>query len=352
MEDRRLEEYKEVFDNIHAPEYLKNNILKMKPQKRNYRPVIAFASTVAAAIAIFASVGNYDFTNKDDSGVIKQVAVIDDTTQTNAPSYTKGNTTMEPEGAVTERPEITPAAKPMPDNRVSATKKPLTPAVVKNTTSPAKSNKVTQNAAKDKINSTDEVNSAPTLIPTSSPQITEKQAEQTEEKQTSVPQTDNINEPQTASEDNSATQTMVVRSSGGGGGASSAVKTEEWDNKRYFNYIGIDIVSKIEQNSGFVYIGASSNFVTVTEDGEIINDEWNFAFERPDGGYINIITSKKGSDNSGLSDAVTEGAIKAAISENGDSYSCHLRNKGTSYMVYATKITKEEFISLLKSLIL
>jgi hypothetical protein len=348
MEDRRLEEYKEVFDNIHAPEHLKNNILKMKPQKRNYRPVIAFASTVAAAIAIFASVGNYDFTNKDDSGVIKQVAVIDDTTQTNAPSYTKGNTTMEPEGAVTERPEITPAAKPMPDNMVSATKKPLTPAVVKNPAAPLKSNKATQN----KINTTDEVNSAPTLIPTSSPQITEKQAEQAEGKQISVPQTDTINEPQSASEDNSATQTTVGRSSGGGGGALSDVKTEEWDNNRYFNYIGIDIVSEIEQNSSFVYIGASSNFVTVTEDGEIINDEWNFVFERPDGGYINIITSKKGSDNSGLSDAVTEGAIKAAISENGDSYSCHLRNKGTSYMVYATKITKEEFISLLKSLIL
>ena len=57
MKDRRLEEeYKEVFDNIHAPEYLKKNILKMKPHKRNYRNVIAFASTVAAAIAIFAAV--------------------------------------------------------------------------------------------------------------------------------------------------------------------------------------------------------------------------------------------------------------------------------------------------------
>ena len=368
MKDRRLEEeYKEVFDNIHAPEYLKKNILKMKPHKRNYRNVIAFASTVAAAIAIFAAVGSYDFTNKDDSGVIKKVSVVENTSQTDNPLYTNSPATVKPAETETQTPEVTPTAKPIPDNTAMPAKKTQPTSVVKNTTAPLKSNKATQKPVRNntpkpqnqergktsataEIKTADEVNAVPAVIPTQVPQLTEQKVEQTEVPQISVSQSENINEPQISSEDNSVMQTAIMRSSGGGGGGSSlTVQTEEWENNRYFNYIGRDVVSEIEQNSDFVYIGSNANFVTVSEDGEIINDEWNFAFERADGGYINIITSKKGSDSSG---ALTEDDINSAISENGDSYSCQLRNNGIVYTVSATKLTKDEFTGLVKSLIL
>ena len=59
--------------------------------------------------------------------------------------------------------------------------------------------------------------------------------------------------------------------------------------------------------------------------------------------------SKKGSDSYG---ALTEDDINSAISENGDSYSCQLRNNGIVYTVSATKLTKDEFTGLVKSLIL
>lgn len=365
MEDRRLkEEFKETFDKIHAPEYLKKNILEMKRKKRDYRPLIAFASTAAAAIAIFAAVGDYNFTDKDNGGVIEEVSVVEDLGQTKAPSYTSEPITEEAEA--TEAPKSAVTAKPA-ENNIPPTKKPTAApknksvAVNKATQKPIQKNKtntVTKSDVADVYTPIPKETQTVAPMPAQTTMVAEYAVEDTEErmpkqeKQTITAEQDNIKEPQTAKQkvEDSSTEvnTALMRASGGGG--ADWVKSEEWDNNRYFSYIGTDVVAKIEKNSNFSYIGAETNFVTVGADGEIINDEWNFAFEGQNGAYINIITSKTGNIAVSGTETVDIGGINAVISENNTSFTCYVQHNGVNYTIYSASVTKEEVIGLLKGL--
>lgn len=67
-------EYKRTFDNIHAGDKLKEDIINMKKPKRSITPFKATIGTVAAAIMIFAAVNEYNFEQEPD-GVISETAV-------------------------------------------------------------------------------------------------------------------------------------------------------------------------------------------------------------------------------------------------------------------------------------
>ena len=62
MDERKIRnEYKRVFDEIHASDELRKRILEQKPQKRSVKPIINTVSSVAAALMIFTAVGDYSF---------------------------------------------------------------------------------------------------------------------------------------------------------------------------------------------------------------------------------------------------------------------------------------------------
>lgn len=119
MEDKEFkEQYKKAFDSICASEALKANVKNMSPRSRRHviTPFKATIGTVAAAVMIFAAVGDYSF-DKDTSGVISETVV----------------STQLPEAQfeiVEKKPgKVSPTPKTQKDMAVVVTPAPVTKAV-------------------------------------------------------------------------------------------------------------------------------------------------------------------------------------------------------------------------------
>lgn len=385
MDDRRIkEEYKRVFDAIHADDALKERILEMKPQKRSIKPVITAVSTAAAAVVIFTAVGSYNFSN-DGSGVISETTVSDRTERPSANETALDYDTEEKENepaaetqtiAPPEQIELRPSAAP------------------KKTTNEYKAEALSGIKAREQssVPSTQTNRQSSTQIiqqkpQQSSPAPAAPQQQKPSETPASVPPlTERDNGTDTAdfaaaaesysldktaadkdmSEDAagaklkmntppiSANARIMAAASVGAGGSGESV--EQWDNDRYFDYIGTDITANIEKKTNFRYSGAQSRYFNTDSGGNPVNDEAMFVFEADGGKYINITVTKntaQASEYLTVSEFESSdiAGTKAVVFDNGDSYTAYMIYNGISYTVDAASVTETELYETLAALV-
>ncbi len=402
MEDRKLdEEYRQLFDNIHASEDLKRRVLSAKPKKRNIRPIIAAAATAAAAFTIFAAVHDYDFTHKGD-GVISTVTVQTDgdnaekTGESAAPAYKAASDEAVPES--TGAPEPAPTPKPAPAQpRTSAgaaapKKQQSSPKGFGQSSPPAAGEEkrraaapVSGSAAADKQAAVHtpapqppqpDVQSEPVRGTADETADTGNVSDMAQEKNFKEPEADHAPEAENADNKDGGVSRRAVYARRGallkmnsyslmpvGAAAEQQADifaggdyhTDEWDNSRYFDYIGTDILKKAVLPEDFVYSGAESMVFTVNSDGVPLNDTRIFAYTGSNGRYVGIITSRDSSytqtclSASGLEMSEINGTC-AVVFQSENSYSCCMLYGGASVIVNADGITEDELAELLLGL--
>ena len=394
MDERKIRsEYKELFDSIHASEELRRRVLTQKPKKRSIKPVINIAGSVAAAVMIFSAVGNYTF-ETDRSGVIRETFV----SQTERPDMAarstdaivadtaKAESTAEPGGATvptansvpTEKPTVKPTAMPKTESkRGSASGVNDTPSY---SGSARGDSAATRNSSSQKQ----------TYSETEGGSITfEIEADQKAyEAQTAAPESEanaGGNSEVAGNTEDSSRETgeaPVLRGARSIGSAAlrmnsgsvlsaipQSVSTmsaseyagdgiyhqEEWDNNRYFDYIGIDLLGKIVLPADVGYIGDDTAYLMVDQEGVPQNDTRIFAFE---GGEkrITVITSKDTAyaetylSYPGLEISDISGS-KAVVFETDSAYKCYMIYNDTSFIIDTVELTEDELAQLLVSIV-
>ncbi len=337
MDEREIkEEYKRVFDNIRASDELRNRIiLQKKPPKRNFMPIIATVSSIAAAVVMFAAVKDYDF-KTDGSGVISES--VSETTS--APVEYALQKTEQYTAEPTENPyqyrepvkQPAPTARPAPKRSVSVSD---TVSVV----SPPTEAPV------------EVVTEAPTAVVTEMP-TTEPQAlaggvkVRLGYKGVLL----NINSPSIMPKDYAAAAAELYTAD------ESEYTVEEWDNDRYFNYIGTDIINGVEYSGDLIYTGGASSSFTVDSNGLPLNDTRIFTFSGNNGRFAQIVTSRDltyanaviSDDGIVLSDI---NGTNAAVFAQDSEYSIYMIYNGTSYIINASELTEEEVCIILATLV-
>lgn len=392
MDERKIRsEYKELFDRIHASEDLRLRVLSQKPKKRSIKPVINIAGSIAAAVMIFTAVGNYTF-ETDKSGVISETFV----SQTERPYMEDSVTaaTAAPEAAASDsaagqsRTSV-PAAKSVPTAK--PTEKPKTESKRGGTSGVSSTPSYSGSAKGDSAATQNSASQDRAYSEADSGSITfEIEADQkADEIQTSAP----ISEENTADYSENAEDTGVSSQTADAGaapvlrgmrGTGSAVlrmnsgsvlsmipqsgfamsaseyiddgiyHQEEWDNNRYFDYIGIDLLGKIILPADTGYIGDDTAYFMVDQNGVPQNDTRIFAFE---GGEkrVTVITSKDTDyaetylSYPGLEISDISGS-KAVVFETDDTYKCYMIYNSTSYIIDTVQLTEDELAQLLISI--
>lgn len=400
MDERKIRsEYKKIFDEIHAGEDLRLRILEQKPQKRSIRPIINIAGSVAAAVMIFTAVGDYSF-NTDKSGIISESVVM----QTEKPSSGSGMSAAskaapsETEsaqipkdanaGSAAETPTAAPSVKATAKPSVKATAKPATDNGKRGSTSGTETNRASSSSGARG----DSTAASPAPVynePVNESKTFEIDVEdknnsgssQTYEQESGTNNT--TSDPGTKEKgENTTADIAVPRVSRGYSGAllkmnsssvlsmipqgASAMSTaeyaddgiyhqEEWDNNRYFNYIGSDILGKIILPANISYTGDETAYFMVDQDGIPQNDTRIFAFTGGES-RVTILTSRDTSfaetylSYPGLEISDISGN-KAIIFEAENTYKCYMIYNSTSYIIDTVQLTEDELAQLLVSLV-
>lgn len=350
-ENEIKENYKRVFDNIHASDELKNKILMQKaPQKRKVVPVIAAISSVAAALVIFTAVKDYDF-KQDTSGVISEMSV---TTQEKAET---GNDTKD------ERESEMPEEVPVYDGERQTDKK-----AAKQTAEPTKTPVLTAPSVNTETSRIQEVTPVPTAatpvpteeinepVPTeNSDNLTsdsniESESDTAERKRSYRGILLNINSPSVMPSADTAVVAEIYESA-----ENEEYTTEEWDNNRYFSYIGTDILNSVEMSGDLIYTGGASSYFTIDSSGTPLNDTRIFTFSGNNGRFVQIVTSRDltyantvlSADGIVLSDI---NGINAAVFAQDNDYIVYIICNGTSYIINTALITEDEICTILATL--
>lgn len=416
MDEREFrDEYKRVFNNIHASAELLEKIKTQKQPKRNFKPYIAAAASAAAAFMIFAAVHDYNFDNNDD-GVISETRI-----------------------AETEKPEATEKAKAQTEPAKSVEQESAADTAVAgdNATSTKKSEqKTTQDYMKEALeksgatkqseykapvitskpdsgNTADSTRSGSSYSAESVPEKTQaaaaessavsessnsysetsapeykasvslriNKAAETSEKTTKFFNNPEENEEMAVTESapdsaNLAPSEGSVSSGGtlygssggsssaimpGGGGGSfsapaSVAASVEWDNDRYFEYIGVDLKAKIELCADVEYTGDDTAYFMVDQNGDLLNDLRTFTFRGENGICINVETTRSTDsvqsiiDDESFEKSDIEGTSAVVIDTDG-TYRCYMVFKGTSYTIDATGITEDGLGDILLSIV-
>lgn len=416
MDEREFKnEYKRVFDNIHASAELLEKIKTQKQTKRNLKPYIAAAASAAAAFMIFAAVHDYDF-NSNDDGVINETR-ISETEKPRATEKTKSQAEQEKsvekdnakDGAVsgdnvseTNKPEKKTTQDYMKEalEKSGATKQNEYKAPVitskpdnSNSSNSTKSNssysaesipeKTPEAAVEDNV--TPELSSS--YYETSEPESEYKATATLKiNKAAATPAriTEFFNNPEETAVAEAAPDAAYSAASGGsvssdgvsnggawgssssassgaGGGASLAVPSSpniavEWDNDRYFEYIGVNLKEKIELCADVEYTGDNTAYFMVDQNGDLLNDLRTFTFKGENGIYINIETTRSVSDvQSFIDDETFEksdiAGTSAVVLDMDGSYRCYMIFNGTAYTIDASGITENNMSDILLSIV-
>lgn len=415
MDEREFKnEYKRVFNNIHASGELLEKIKTQKQPKRNLKPYIAAAASAAAAFMIFAAVHDYDF-NSNDDGVINETRI-----------------------AETEKPTATEKAKPqteqaksvmeddaksgtVSENNVSATNKPeqkTTQDYMKEALEKSGATKQSEYKAPvitskpDNSNSADSTKSGSSYSAGSIPEKTpaaEVESNAVSEQsnsyyETSAPEykasaelkinkaaetsertTKFFNNPEETAVAEAAPDAAYSAASGGsvsggavsngsaggsgsammpgagGGGAALAVPSSvdtsvEWDNDRYFEYIGVNLKEKIELCADVEYTGDDTAYFMVDRNGDLLNDLRIFTFRGENGICINIETTRSVDyvqsriDDESFEKSDIAGTSAVVIDMDG-TYRCYMIFNGTAYTIDVSGFTEDGLCDILLSIV-
>lgn len=378
-------EYIKIYDNIHASDELKDKVLKLKNKKRNPKPFIASAATVAAGIMIFAAVHNVPLDrNKEDDVISETVTTVDGTepgTENSVMPPFDGGYAAD---ADAEPNEKNAAPAPNADNKpknTSPADKPA-PSVPASASAAVKTDEQLEREAAEQANRTYERAASGV----SRKSVSEKAAADNTAEVYTVPETDRAayqlqteevpaqisaedapvhagiveDNKEITSKSGSTAAMSGMRAKAGGvvfrmntsaalnmlsynTAAVSSYRTaaaavqEEWDNNRYFNYIGKDIISCIESVEGFAYIGDDGTYFMTDENGKPQNDSRMFAFSNGTD-RVNIITSTDTtftdaymSEEELLKSSVN--GTQAVIFELENEYKCYMASEGIAYII-------------------
>jgi hypothetical protein len=160
---------------------------------------------------------------------------------------------------------------------------------------------------------------------------------------------------------NEQAQSSSSASSAASGGASVTASvaeeyhTEQWDNDKYFSYIGFDVVNKAALAEDMKYVGDNKMQFNVDSDGVPISDAMAFVFKGDNGRRVNIVTSR---DTAYTERILSDSSIvksdicgtEAAVFATDSGYSSYMISGGTSYITRTEGITEQELTDLLISL--
>lgn len=405
MDDKEIsergfrDEYRRVFDGIHASDELRRRVLEQggagvsrnikKPAfYTRMRPYIAAATAAAAGLAIFAAVRQYDFEGGDD-GVISETSVM----QTEAPDRAAERSDSAKSGAEDDAaPVSTPAAETKTAEAPSAG-------------SSSARTRTTEELQREAL----EKYGAPTARPKLSAPESEKAAKAPEtgsesggsyswtiEDTESAPKSSAETQPAAAEE--AAENETLPRAAQASGGAAPALKSsaagrgivlsmnspsvynayaaetanayaaetysaetsettyEVWSNEDYAEYLGADVTEKASLPSDFEYIGGGESGFMVDEDGDPVNDSKLYAFEGEGERYANIVTSRDTvyadtylSDPE-LAKSDINGTDAVVFDMENGSYKCYMVYDEVSYVTDTEGMTETELSELLGSL--
>lgn len=354
-----IKEYKEMFDGIEARTELKDKILRQKKPKRNkFRPIAAAIATTAAAVMIFAAVHDYSF-DRDDSGIISTVTV----SETEPPEQKRQDEQAPKATAVADNSEQTvvtaaPAQKAANKNTVRP-KSTSAPAHPRITPEPYTEHRESSEAPAARY-------SAPETPPEASSADTVSET---------VPETDheNRNDQQTTEGSlvlpfrtgtvtlrmsaESVLTNLILQSMQQNDELDSAEEyhTEQWDNERYFNYIGNDILNDISLGSDMIYTGGYSSYFTVSSDGRIKDDQRIFVFNGSGSRSVSILTSR----DTSFVDAILSSPeidkknikdIEMTVFGSDLTYFFYIKSNDVAYIVTTEGLDGEEIAELISSI--
>lgn len=406
MEDQEFRKaYKELFDGIKASDELKNRVLAGKRKKYDARPVIAAIGTIAAAVAIFAAVRGYDFTHSDD-GIITETAItetaapkkhtpppverneekIGDNAAENAEKPTARAETAEHAEKSTARPETAksaekPASAQNPAKRTTEDYMRKSPEI-RSTAAPAKTQPAAEKARNIQQYAVPEPEATTAPEEQTVPKDTgEKNSVTDEEQEDSAAKTRSIERSfvpdasETGGQDGSLVipfptgpVTLRMNSQSVLAGlmyeASSASEetdtaeefhTEKWDNQRYFDYLGIDIINSLKLSEDMKYSGGDEYYFAMDANGRLKNDTRIFTFTGQEDRFVSVLTSR----DTTLVDSILSSpevmksnisGIQVAAFQPGQSYSFYTKSNDAAFIITTEKLDRQEIADLLFSL--
>ena len=389
------DDFKKANDSIHADEELLNKVLSIKKQKkRSYTKYIPAAAAAVVVVSV-SLVAFPKLMDRDSSGIIEESTTISDSSHSPSP---KGASAWEKGKKASESEKSTPlpSSSQKPESAKNALPKATAKPAAKATTAPkAKSTAAPAAKATSPVPNT---NTAPAKVTTAPVRAT------TAPIPTPIPRTETQTETNTSESAKTGASTLpeytivadkyeeavpqITPSAASGGGAplmkkkvnlninytsykpqtqsmrlmeamedpSESYVTEEWDNKRYFEYLGCDLLSTVSLPDDFLFTGSNSMTVRVDEMGNPSFDSRIFPFEGNDERYVSIITSKdQTTANVYLSDenfvkSDIDG-IQAVVICSLQEYKCYMIHDGVSYVITADEVSESEFEEILLSLV-
>lgn len=354
-ENELKEEYRRLFDGIHASPDLYGRILKKEKRHFAFKPVLHGLTAAAAALVIFAAVHDYDFSPKTD-GIISETAVQTDTSEQN------GDIDATEEHTVSSR-EAVPSPAPTSDTQKKQ--------AAENPSQPLRTVQPVPHSA--------DVRSVQPSQP--SERVTPSHTPKTESVQYAVPspavisEQDNATVEITAAQDEPITQKRSMHrkslfnvnhmtakpladtSSAAvySAGTENVPVMEEWDNNRYFDYIGTDILNDVVYSEDLEYIGENTRYFEVDSNGVPLSDTASFNFSGNDERFVQITTTKDLTYSTSVISDVNVvlsdiNGTEAAVFADNDDYSAFMIHGDTSYTLNTTAITEEEICDMLTSI--
>lgn len=347
------EEYKRLFDDIHASPDLYDRIMKKETSHSAFKPMLCGLSAVAAALVIFAAVHDYDFSPNTD-GIISETAVQ---TDTSGQSEDTSATEQHEIGDDKFVPSHVPATDNANEQTAKKTSKPPHSAKSASHTEDARSSQTSERIAPPDTPKTETVQP-----PVSSPAAISDQdnisADTTAVQEKSVSQKRTVRRKELFSVNPMSTKPTADPQSAAAvysAGAKNAPVMEEWDNNRYFDYIGTDILNDVVYSEDLEYIGESTRYFEIGSNGVPVDDTASFDFIGNDERFVQITTTKDltyctsviSDTNVALSNI--NGTEAAVFADNND-YSAFMIHGDTSYLLNTTAITEEEICNMLTSI--
>ena len=395
-----IKEYKDLFDGIEARKELKDKILRQKPRRNKIRPIVATIATTAAAVLIFIAVHDYNF-DHDDSGIISTVTVSE-----TEPPEQKDQTGQTPDFAAEdtepETGDIRPTQKPADNKNSKTSSKPkssATPAPSRITPQPhtVPQRNTGNAAAREAAPAPGSVRAtpapgavrttpapkvpAPTLA-AEAPAATEKVSESgTAEKTSDSGTASSMSEsaPDTAYDKNDSggslvlpfrTGTVTLRMAAESvltdiilqsmqqneeSDSTEEYHTERWDNIKYFDYLGNNILNNISISSDMVYSGEEYGYFTISSDGKLKDDHRIFVFNGSGSRKASILTSRDTSFvdavlSSPEIDKKTIKDIEMTAFGSDAAHFFYIKSNDIAYIVTTEGLNGEEIAELISSI--
>ncbi|MGN1116424.1 MAG: hypothetical protein ACI4TH_07645 [Candidatus Ornithomonoglobus sp.] len=375
--------YKELFDGIKAGDELKARVLAGKRRKYDARPAIAAIGSIAAAVAIFAAVRGYDFSHRDD-GIIAETAVTETAApRKDAPAPAEQDM-QETDKRMAESTEK-PAAAPEPKKKTTedymreALEGMNTAAPVKPQREAEKPQTVQSAASAPKESTATEQQTVPRETDGNTNETDAEQevsaAQPRMMQRSSVPERSVTEEYVTEDTDRSLvipfpTGPVTLRMNSqsvlaelmyeampeaDNGETEEEYHTEKWDNKMYFDYLGIDIINSLKLSDDMKYSGDDVYYFAVDANGRLRNDTRIFTFTGSGGRFASVLTSRDTTfvDSILSSPEVIKSEIsdiQVAAFQPDQSYFFYMKSNDIAYIITTEELDGNEIADLLFSI--